>query len=434
MPPTYTGQLGPEPRDPDQQFWDPEVQTMPRDQLEALQLDRLRHLVDRALTTPVDLFARKLADAGITAAADITSLDDLSSIPTTVKQDLRDSEAASPPWGDYRFVPADGCVRMGQSTGTTGTPTVALLTRKDIWVEYESAARTWWRNGWRPGQIITHAHPAYLYGGGVMLSGSLEYFGALNLWVAPPDTDELAEQALRMWHRVRPDVSMVAFSLGRFAEVAAKLGLDGTGLPNFELRGADERGLPFMTAGFECYAYAGGPCGVDPGGHVHEDFAIVQAVDPRTGREVPDGTWGNLVVTTLGRDNALVRYDLEEAVLVLRQPCGCGETTMRAFWGGRFKDFLDVQGRYFNLSELERALRKVSAVTVPSLEYVVVKPTDPSAPLRVRVELADGDRTTTADACRAAIADRLGVVADVEIVDRESLARSGYKAVRLVDA
>ncbi|MCB1261025.1 MAG: hypothetical protein KDB33_11670, partial [Acidimicrobiales bacterium] len=171
-----------------------------------------------------------------------------------------------------------------------------------------------------------------------------------------------------------------------------------------------------------------------PGGHVHEDFAIVQAVDPRTGREVPDGTWGNLVVTTLGRDNALVRYDLEEAVLVLRQPCGCGETTMRAFWGGRFKDFLDVQGRYFNLSELERALRKVSAVTVPSLEYVVVKPTDPSAPLRVRVELADGDRTTTADACRAAIADRLGVVADVEIVDRESLARSGYKAVRLVDA
>jgi len=433
MPPTYTGQLGPEPRDPDQAFWDPEMQTMPRERLEALQLERLRALVDRALSTPVPLVAAKLAAAGVTAGADLSSLDDLASIPTTVKQDLRDSEAADPPWGTYRFVGPSGCVRMGQSTGTTGTPTVALLTRRDIWVEYESAARTWWRNGWRPGQIVTHAHPAYLYGGGVMLSGSLEYFGALNLWVAPPDTDELAEQALRMWHRVRPDVSMVAFSLGRFQEVAAKLGLDGTGLPGFELRGADERGLPFMTAGFECYAYAGGPCGVDPGGHVHEDFAIVQAVDPRTGREVPDGTWGNLVVTTLDRDNALVRYDLEEAVLVLREPCGCGETSIRAFWGGRFKDFLDVQGRYFNLSEVERALRKVPAVTTPSLEYVVVKPVDPDAPLRVRVELADGDAAATADACRAAIADKLGVLAEVEVVERASLARSGYKAVRLVD-
>ena len=434
MPPTYTGQLGPEPRDPDQTFWDPEMQTMPRERLEALQLDRLRTMVDRALDGPVPLFARKLAEAGITGGADLTTLDDLNDIPTTVKQDLRDSEADQEPWGDYRFVGPDGCVRMGQSTGTTGTPTVALLTRKDIWVEYESAARTWWRNGWRPGQIVTHAHPAYLYGGGVMLSGSLEYFGALNMWVAPPDTDELAEQGLTAWHRFHPDVSMVAFSLGRFQEVAAKLGYEGTGLPGFDFRGASEKGLPFMTAGFECYAYAGGPCGVDPGGHIHEDFAIVQALDPRTGREVPDGEWGNLVVTTLGRDNALLRYDLEEAVTMVREPCPCGETTIRAFWGGRFKDFLDVQGTYFNIGEVERALRRVKAVTKPTLEYVVVKPTDHTAPLQVRVELAEGAAGEVADECRRAIADALGVVAEVEILERESLARSGYKAVRLVDS
>ena len=124
------------------------------------------------------LFGRKLAEAGITDADDITTSADIARIPLTRKQELRDSEAEHPPFGDYRFTDHRDCVRLGTSTGTTGTPTVALWTRKDIWIEYESAARNWWRTGWRPGQIVTHAHPAYLYGGGPFLSGSLEYFGA----------------------------------------------------------------------------------------------------------------------------------------------------------------------------------------------------------------------------------------------------------------
>jgi phenylacetate-CoA ligase len=407
---------------------------MPREQLEDLQLSRLQELVDRVLKNPVPLFERKLREAGIERAEDIATLEDINAIPTTVKQELRDSEAAQPPFGDYRFTDPRECVRLGTSTGTTGTPTIALFTRKDIWLEYESAARVWWRNGWRPGQVVTHAHPAYLYGGGVMLSGSLEYFGALNVWVAPPDSDEL--EAIKMWQRVKPDVSMVAFNLGRFQEVAAKMGLDlanDVGLPSFELKGFSERGLPMMTAGLECYAYAAGPCGVEPGGHIHEDWAIVQALDPKTGRDVPDGEWGNLVVTTLDRDNGLLRYDLEEAVALLRQPCSCGETTIRGLWGGRFKDFLDCQGKYFQVGEVEQALRRVEEVARPSLEYVVVKPKDPAAPLRVRVELLDGDRVLVRGRCVDAIKQRVGVDAEVDVVARESLARSGYKAVRLVD-
>ena len=109
--------------------------------------------------------------AGIESPLDLRSPDDVNLIPTTVKQDLRDSEAEHPPFGEYRFTRRQDCVRLGSSTGTTGTPTLTLWTRHDIWLEYESAARVWWRNGWRPGQIVTHAHPAYLYGGGVMLSG-----------------------------------------------------------------------------------------------------------------------------------------------------------------------------------------------------------------------------------------------------------------------
>jgi len=427
------GILGPEPRDPGQKFWDPAVQTLDRERLHDLQSTRLRGMVRRIFETPVPLFRRKLESAGIQSPDDIKSVDDINEIPLTVKQDLRDSEAAQPPFGDYRFTGADRCVRLGTSTGTTGTPTIALFTKKDIWIEYESASRNWWRNGWRPGQIVTHAHPAYLYGGGMMLSGSLEYFGLLNLWVAPPDSDELAVQGIKMWQRVRPDVSMVAFSLGRFQEVAAKEGLE-LALPNFVLGGGGGRGLPLMTAGLECYAYVGGPCSESAGAHIHEDWAVVQAIDPKTGREVPDGQWGNLVVTTLDRDNGLLRYDLEEACMIVRDECPCGETTHRGFWGGRFKDFLQCQGRYFQVGEIEGALRQVEPVTQPTLEYVVVKPVDETAPLKVRVELLDGDKDDVATRCTAAILNTVGIDAEVDVLDRETLPRSGYKVTRVVDA
>jgi phenylacetate-CoA ligase len=426
--------LVPEPRDPNQAFWDPARQTMSRDELRSVQDERLRDMIRKIFERPVPLFRRKLIDAGIGGPDDVKSVDDLARIPLTIKQDLRDSEAADPPFGDYRFTPASACVRLGQSTGTTGTPTLSLFTRHDIWIEYESAARNWWRNGWRPGQVVTHAHPAYLYGGGVMLSGSLEYFGMLNVWVAPPDTDELAEQGLKMWQRVPPDVSMVAFSLGRFHEVAAKLEMD-VALPAFRMGGGGGKGLPLMTAGLECYAYVGGPCADGPGAHVHEDWAVVQAVDPATGAEVPDGEWGDLVVTTLDRDNGLLRYDLEEAAMIVRDPCPCGETTIRGFWGGRFKDLLLSQGKRFFVADVENALRGVAEVATPALEYQVVKPAaDGEGALTVRVELAgDTDRADVARRCSSAVRDALGIETVMEILDRDTLPRSGYKATRLVD-
>ncbi|MGH9026893.1 MAG: phenylacetate--CoA ligase family protein [Acidimicrobiia bacterium] len=441
MPASGPEVLGPRARDPKQRFWDGHVQTMSRERRRALQDDRVRELVRRVFETPVPLFRHKLAHAGVDDARAVAGADDLAHLPLTRKQDLRDSEAAVPPWGDYRFTPPSACVRLGQSTGTTGTPTVMLWTRHDLWVEYESAARNWWRMGYRPGMSITHAHPGYLYGGGVMQSGTYEYFGLLNIWVPPPDTDERAEEGIRAWMRFRPDIPFVGFSLGRYYEVAAKLGLDpehdiGLRVPSMLIGRHDDKGLPLMTAGLECYAYLGGPCGKSSGAHINEDWAVVQAVDPDTGVEVPDGEWGNLVVTTLDRDNPMLRYDLEEACAITRDPCPCGETTIRGSWGGRFGDLLTCQGIRFQPSELERALRAgAPELAEPSLEYVIVKPSR-DEPLRVRVEVGAGafDRAALARCCEAAIAEHLGVRAAVEVLDRGSLPRSGYKANRVVDS
>lgn len=427
--------IGPPPRPHDQPYWDPAAQTMATERRRELQDERVRHLVDDVFARPVPLFRRKLEDAGVDDPRAIGGVDDLARVPLTVKQDLRDSETAAPPWGEYRFTDPRECVRLGTSTGTTGTPTITVWTRHDLWIEYEAAARTWWRMGHRPGMIATHAHPAYLYAGGVMLQSAYEYFGFLTIWVPPPDTDDLAEQGLRMWTRVTPDIPFMGFSTGRFMEVAAALGIDphDAGLefrapPGFGLG----KGMPLMTAGAECFAYLGGGCGQSPGAHLAEDWAVVQAVDPATGREVPDGEWGDLVVTTLDRDNGLLRYDLEEAAAIVREPCPCGETTIRGMWGGRYKDLLHVQGTRIMLAELEGALRAVKEVGVPSLEYQVLRPRDEGAPLHVRVE-ANEPSDDLGGRVRAAIADATGVASDVDILERGALPRSGYKTVRVVD-
>ncbi len=443
--PSYGAEvIGPPARPPEQALWDPEAQTMDPAQRADLQLSRLRQLIGQVLEGTPALFQRKLAEAGITSAHDIASLDDINRIPVTLKQDLRDSEAEHPPVGDYRFTPMSECVRLGQSTGTTGTPTLTVLTRHDLWLEYESAARNWWRNGWRPGQIVTHCHPAYLYGGGAMLGGSIEYFGALNMWVAPPDTDEIAEQAIRTWQRIHPDVQMVALSQHRFMEVAAKMGLDLTedcGFPAFSMGGFGRGLLPLMTAGFECYAYLGGPDRTCDGAHLHEDWAIIQAIDPTTGADVPAGQWGNLVVTTLDRDNGLLRYDLEEAAMI-EGPADCpqGETSRMGYWGGRFKDLLSCQGVHFQVSDLEKAVASVGELTTPTLEFVVVNPQGSADPLVVRVEVGadlgqvdDGRRADLRAQVVAAVDAAIGVKAVVDVLDRETLARSAYKLKRVVD-
>jgi len=358
-----------------------------------------------------------------------------------VKQELRDSEAQHPPVGDYRATDLRENVRIGTSTGTTGTPTLMLWTRHDLLVEMEAGARSFWRQGVRPGMVLTHAHPSYLYAGGLMMTSAYEHLGCLPVWVPPPDTDELGEQGIRMWERVTPDRPFMGFATGRFFEIAKKLGVEpnDVGLDFSKMPPLTRDGqMPLMTAGSEAMAYLGSPCGELNGAHVCEDFAIVQAVDPATGDDLPDGQWGHLVVTTIGRDNFTLRYDLEEACKLDRGPCPCGETHVRGWWGGRFKDLITTQGRGFMQFDIEHPLKRVKAVSKPSLEYQVVRPAEDAAdePLRVRVEASEG--TTDRDGARAeataALETALGVRVAVEVLERGALPRSGYKAARVVDS
>lgn len=412
---------------------------MPRDRLRELAEGRMRDAVRRVFDKPVPFFERKLRAAGIAGPDDVKSLSDLDSVPVTVKQELRDSESKNPPVGDYRSTDLRQNVMIGTSTGTTGTPTVALWTSHDIDIDCETGARMFWGQGIRPGQIITHSHPAYLYAGGPLLTTVYQRLGVLCVWVPPPETDELAEQGLRMWQRIKPDYPLMGFATGTFLTHAKRLGIDpldvGLDFSKMPNLGGSGGLLGLMTAGAECFSYLGAPCGNRLGSHLAEDYTYVQALG-EDGRPVPDGEWGRLVVTTFGRDNFLIRYDLEEACKLESTDCGCGQTSIRGYWGGRFKDLVSTQGKSFMLTDIERAIGGVDDAKAGGIQYQIIRPTDIAAPLRLRVEVGEGFSGDTADVREHlvnAFSKELGIVVEPEVLDRDTLPRAGFKATRIVD-
>ncbi|HEY3716419.1 MAG TPA: hypothetical protein VGL39_17975 [Jatrophihabitantaceae bacterium] len=403
--------------DPNNRFYDPDAQTMPRDELERLQWKRLNEAVQRAYTE-TGFFSSRFDAAGV-SPSDLTSLADIRILPTFQKQDLRGSEAAYPPVGDYRAVGLNGSVRLATSTGTTGRPTITIWNQHDLDIDYELAARRYWRDGVRPGQVIVNAHPGYLNGGQSMVAGAAERLGCLPISIGPPIDDEQVERALRTIENVPIDHwHTLPAGAARIREVAQRIGWTGH-LPD-EGAITPMRQYSAISAGIECIGTLGGSC--DPasyrGAHLAEDYAIVEAVDD-AGAPVPDGSRGRFICTSLGRLNPMIRFDLEEIIRIDSSPCECGETHRRAFWEGRQKDLLTVQGTWVLPIDVWFELE-------PGQEFVLVRSATEQDRLEVRVE-----GPVPGDLAERLLA-RLGVPVDVSIVEPGTLARSAYKAERVV--
>jgi phenylacetate-CoA ligase len=410
---------------PEGALWNPEVQTMPRDRLEALQRDRLAEAVARAAELP--FWRAKLEAAGL-GPGDVRTPADLRRLPRTVKDELRADQAAHPPFGTYQR--REGAVRVGTTTGTTGEPTFILWTRRDLEVEHEAAARMFWRYGVRPGMLVVHSHPLGVYGGGAILTSALEAFGALVAPVGSPATDEEAERGVRLFARLKPDMYMMFETAQlKYFEAAERLGLD----PERDLGLRPRAEHPALqsaaaSAGAECFSFLGGGCSQFQGAHVCEDFAVVECVDPVTGEPRPPMQRGHLVVTTIGRDNVMLRYDLEDLVRLNPDPCPCGETHVRLLWDGRARDLVRVAGRDILPVDVWWALEDFPELRAPTVEYQIVRRPGAAA-LEVRVE---GD-ASLGEKVAAHLEERLGVPARVEMLPRGALPRPEFKPVRVVD-
>jgi len=398
-----------------QRFWNLEAQTMAAPDRKEVQLKRLRDAVGAATRAP--FFARRLAEVGL-AGDDIASLDDLRRIPIITKNDLRQSESHYPPLGDYRVHGLTRAVRIGTSSGTTGKPTIMLWTQHDLDIECELSARNHYRMGIRPGMVIVGAHPGYLNGGQALQQASYDYMGCLLVSIGPPESTDAAERALRAIADLPVDRWQVfPAALQRLREAAARIGFDG--LPGREA-GRPESQYDKISAGQECVAYLGSTCGKSPGAHLAEDYALVEALDARTGDPVADGQRGQLVVTSLDRENPMLRYNVEDIVRIDSTPCPCGETTRRGFFEGRTKDLVYVGDHAVLPIDVARVLP-------PGAEFVLVRHGSPTDELHVRVE---GPLDADVD---ERIAARVGVPVKVERIGAGDLPRAAYKPQRVVD-
>jgi phenylacetate-CoA ligase len=398
------------------EFWNLEAQTMAVAQRRVMQLKLLQEAVDTATGAP--FFACRLAELGL-RPDDITSVDDLRHLPVITKDDLRRSESDCPPLGDYRVEPLTRAVRLGMSSGTTGKPTTMLWTKHDLDVECELSARNHYRMGIRPGMVIVSAHPGYLNGGQPLQQASYDYMGCLLVSIGPPENPEAAERVLRAIAGLPVDRwQLFPAALQRLREAAERIGFDG--LPPPEVGGAESQ-YDKISAGQECVAYLGSTCGRSAGAHLAEDHAIVEVLDTHTGDPVGDGQRGQLVVTSLNRDNPMLRYNVEDIVRVESAPCPCGETTRRGFFEGRTKDIVVVDDRAILPIDVAKALPA-------GAEFVIVRHRSPADRLQVRVEGSpDGD-------VHERISAATGVPVEIEWVTVGELPRAAYKAQRVIDA
>ncbi len=423
----------------DQVIWD-SAETLPREQLEDLQLRRLRSAVARVLRGQPP-GAERLVTAGITAAGEIGSLADLSRIPFTTKADLR----ASYPFG-LLAVEREQLVRVQASSGSHGKPTVVGYTRGDLETWTELMARCMTMAGVRPGMVIHNANGYGLFTGGLGFHQGGERIGATVVPVSGGFTARQAMLLRDLGGHVLVSTPSYALAIaqalagdGGAASLPVRLGLFG-GEPWTEaMRGQIERALPLRAVSFYGLSEMCGPgvaaeCPARTGLHVQEDHFIVEVIDP-DGRAVPPGTEGELVFTTLTKEALpLLRYRTGDIGCLADTPCPCGRSTVRLTGlRGRLDDMLIVRGVNIYPSSVEHVLLGAGGMA-PHYRLIVERP----GPLDELILECEPDR---AGADPGALRERLeqllrehtGLRITVRVAEPGTIPRSEGKAVRVVD-
>ena len=426
----------------DQVIWD-SAETLPRDQLEVLQLRRLRSTVARVLRGQPP-GAERLATAGITAAGEIGSLADLSRIPFTTKADLR----ASYPFG-LLAVEREQLVRVQASSGSHGKPTVVGYTRGDLETWTELMARCMTMAGVRPGMVIHNANGYGLFTGGLGFHQGGERIGATVVPVSGGFTARQAMLLRDLGAHVLVSTPSYALAIaqvlagdgggGGAASLPVRLGLFG-GEPWTEaMRGQIERALPLRAVSFYGLSEMCGPgvaaeCPARTGLHVQEDHFIVEVIDPG-GRAVPPGTEGELVFTTLTKEALpLLRYRTGDIGCLADTPCPCGRSTVRLTGlRGRLDDMLIVRGVNIYPSSVEHVLLGAGGVA-PHYRLIVERP-GPLDELTLECE-PDGDGADPGalrERLEQLLREHTGLRITVRVAEPGTIPRSEGKAVRVVD-
>jgi phenylacetate-CoA ligase len=428
-------------------FYNEEYETMPRPELEALQLERLKAVLE-LVSANVPFYQSSFKKAGI-KPEQVQSLADLQKLPFTTKQDMRDSY----PYGLFA-APMEEVVRIHASSGTTGKPTVVGYTQKDVDTWAGLMARSFVCAGVHKGDIIHNAYGYGLFTGGLGAHYGAERLGASVIPISGGNTkrqimimQDFGSTVLTCTPSYSLFMAEEASAEGvDFKDLKLRVGIFGAEPWSEEMRQEIESKLNLAAIDIYGLSEIMGP-GVaiecieaKQGLHIWEDHFIPEIINPETGQRVPEGEKGELVITTITKQGIpLIRYRTRDVTSLTYEPCSCGRTHARlARMSGRSDDMLIIRGVNVFPSQIESILVGIEGVEPHYL--LIVDRKDNLDTLQIQVEVderlfSDEVKVLQALAKRIEkeIKDMLGVTCVAKLVEPKTIQRSEGKAKRVID-
>jgi phenylacetate-CoA ligase len=428
-------------------IWNNEFETLPRNELEALQLKRLKSLVERVYAV-VPYYHQQIDKAGM-KPSDIKILSDISKLPFTTKEDLR----LNYPFGLFT-VPLEEVVRVHASSGTTGKPTVVGYTKKDIETWAELMARALASAGTNKGDMVHNAYGYGLFTGGLGAHYGAEKLGATVIPVSGGNTKRQIMLMQDFGSTVLLCTPSYALNL---AEVMTDMGIDPFSLKlkvgifgaepwsenmkeeiekKLHLDAVDIYGLSeIIGPGVSCECIE-----AKKGLHIYEDHFIAEIINPESGEVLPPGEMGELVFTTITKEAfPVIRYRTKDLTSLISEPCVCGRSFYRMQRvTGRSDDMLIIRGVNVFPSQVEHVLMSVEEVE-PHYQIIIDRKGTLDE-MEVQVEVSE---KTFSDAVKvleklksrieSEIKDLLGISCNVKLVEPKTIQRSEGKAKRVID-
>ena len=428
-------------------FFQKDIETLPRSEIEAIQLERLKKMVKYCYNN-IGFYNKKLTEAGVFDGSKIKELSDLQYIPFTTKDDIREN---------YPFnmmaVPMKDIVRIHASSGTTGKPTVGVYTKQDLDTWSDCVARVAVAGGATADDIIQISFGYGLFTGALGLHYGLEKIGAT---VIPASSGNTAKQ-LMMFRDFGVTGLVATPSYALYLSEAVKeacypmsdyklrIGILGSEPCTEEMRDQIERNLGIRVSDNYGLTEIGGPgcsgdCEERNGMHFAEDHFIPEVINSETGQRLAPGEIGELVITTLTRQGMpVLRYRTKDITKLSYEKCPCGRTHARmAKTMGRTDDMLIIKGVNVFPTQIESVL--VGTEHIGPHYQLIVRRANFKDNLEVKVELANGellDNFANLEQLQKNIHDNLksvlGLETKVTLVEPKTLERFQGKAKRILD-
>ncbi|MCD8118046.1 MAG: phenylacetate--CoA ligase [Lachnospiraceae bacterium] len=425
-------------------YYQPEIETMPVEQIQALQSERLREQV-QYVYEHVKFYHDRMDEAGV-RPEDIHGIEDLSKLPFITKDDLRDQY----PYG-LLGVPLSECVRIQSTSGTTGRRVVAFYTQQDIDIWDECCARAIVAAGGTKDDVCHVCYGYGLFTGGPGLNGGSHKVGCLTLPMSSGNTERQLQFMTDLGSTILCCTPSYAANLGEAIrekgikdQIKLKAGIFGAepwteemrrnieellGIKAYDIYGLTEISGPGVS--FECEEQAGM--------HIQEDHFIPEIINPKTGEVLPEGEVGELVFTCITKKAfPLMRYRTRDLCRLTRKKCSCGRTHIRMTKPmGRSDDMMIVKGVNVFPSQIETVLLNqgyeanyqilVDRIgNTDTIEVQVEKTPDMAADASFDVDAREKKLV-------AGLKSMLGIRVNVKVVEPKTIVRSEGKAVRVID-